>query len=90
MASFYAESFHGRKTTWGETYNHWGLTAASNNHKYKTKLRVCRADKASRCVNVVVNDTGQLYGRFLDLSGAAASKLRMLKEGVIPITVEVL
>ena len=90
-ASYYAHRFHGRKTANGETFNMYKLTAASNTHKFGTKLKVtCMS--TGKSVVVRVNDTGAFtkkYNRVIDLSYAAAKTLDMLDRGVAKVKVEV-
>ena len=87
VASYYAPRFDGKIARDGSVYHHRGLTAASNAFPMGTTLMVCREDRPWRCVQVRVTDTGQLYGRLLDLSGGAARKLGMLHEGLCLVTV---
>lgn len=89
-ASYYADKFHGRTTASGEKYNKRAFTAAHKKHPFGTILRVTRVDDG-RSVVVKVNDRGPFSkGRIIDLSGAAAQKIDMLKEGVIKVKVEVI
>lgn len=90
-ASYYSHRFHGRKTANGEIFNMYKLTAASNTHKFGTKLKVtCMS--TGKSVVVRVNDTGAFtkkYNRIIDLSYAAAKTLDMLDRGVAKVKVEV-
>lgn len=91
-ASWYGNQFHGRKTANGEIYNQWGMTAASNSHKMGTKLRVTNV-KNGKSVVVRINDTGAFtrkYGRTLDLSQGAFSKIAPISQGIVKVKIEVL
>lgn len=91
IASWYGGKFHGRTTASGEVYNQWAMTCASNTHKLGTKLLVTNPSNG-KSVIVKVNDTGRFkkYGRTLDLSRGAFSKLANINQGVIPIKIKVI
>lgn len=90
-ASWYGGKFHGRTTANGETFNKWGMTAASNSHKMGTRLKVTNVENGKSVV-VKVNDTGGFakYGRTLDLSQGAFSKISNIGKGIIKINIKVL
>ena len=57
---------------------------------FGTKLRVTNLDNG-RSVVVRVNDRGPfIKGRIIDLSAAAARRIRMIDSGVASVTVEVI
>ncbi len=88
-ASYYADRFHLRPTSTGETYDKNKLTAASKDYPVGTILRVSRA-KSGKTVDVRVNDCGpHRANRILDLSGAAARRLDLIRDGVATVNVEV-
>ena len=90
-ASYYGKGFHGKRTASGEVFNQNALTAASNSHKMGTKLKV--TNKANgKSVVVRVNDTGgfKKYGRSLDLSKGAFSRIADVKQGLAKVTIKVL
>lgn len=82
MASYYGESFRGRKTANGERFDPDSFTAAHRTLPFGTCLRV--EDVGSgRFVRVRVNDRGPFVsGRLIDLSLAAARSLDLLRQGV--------
>ncbi len=90
-ATYYSDSLAGNRTASGEVYNPQGFSAASRDLPFGTIVRVTRVDNG-RSVIVRVNDRGPFRdrSRILDLSKAAARKLRMLREGVVEIRAEVL
>lgn len=91
-ASWYGfKPWDGRKTASGEVFRTYGLTAASNTHKMGTRLKVTNVVNGKSVV-VRVNDTGgfKKYGRTLDLSYGAFSKIANPKVGVIKVKIEVL
>ena len=84
-----AASFTGRKTASGERYNKHSMTAAHRSLPFGTIVRVTNM-KNRRRVSVRINDRGPFVrGRIIDLSKAAAKKLRMIDAGVVRCTVEV-
>ena len=87
-ASWYGGSFHGKKTASGEVFNQHALTAASNTHKLGSLLKVTNPANGKSVV-VRVTDTGGFgkYGRTLDLSKGAFSKIASLSKGVIKVQV---
>ncbi|HEY2733073.1 MAG TPA: septal ring lytic transglycosylase RlpA family protein [Polyangiales bacterium] len=90
-ASFYADSFSGRRTANGETYDPDAYTAAHRTFPFGTVLRVTR-ERTGAWVLVRVNDRGP-YGprsRVIDLSRVAAKRLAMLGDGVVKVRVEIL
>lgn len=67
------------------------LTAAHLTLPMGTWVRVTHR-ATGRSVDVLINDRGPfgIHSRIIDLSAAAAIRLRMLSEGVAPVTVRVL
>ena len=89
VASYYAASLHGRRTANGERYNHGAMTAAHRSLPFGTLLRVTSTHNG-RAVLVRVNDRGPfIRGRSLDLSGAAADRLRMRQRGTHRVRFEI-
>ncbi len=89
-ASWYGPGFHGRLTANGETFNSNHLTAAHRTLPFGTKLRVTNLNNG-RSVVVRVNDRGPfIKGRIIDLSAAAARRIKMIDSGVASVRVEVM
>ena len=89
LASWYGGKFHGRKTASGERFNRNGLTAAHRTLPMGSRVRVVHSGNG-RAVTVRINDRGPYSKRrILDLSEAAARRLRMIDQGVAPVTVHV-
>lgn len=85
MASWYGKDFHGRKTSSGEVYNMYGLTAAHRTLPLGTLIRVVSVDN-EKSVMVKVNDRGPfIAGRILDLSYGAALVLGMVQKGTAEV-----
>jgi rare lipoprotein A len=88
VAAYYSMDYQGR-TASGERYDPASFTAAHRSLPFGTRLRVTDR-KTGRSVEVVVNDRGPFTrGRVLDLSLAAARKLRMIDRGLIRVTAAV-
>ncbi len=89
-ASWYGPNFHGKKTSNGETYSMWQMTAAHKTLPMNTVVRVTNKTNG-RSVIVRVNDRGPFVdSRIIDLSKKAASQLDMIKTGTAPVKLEIL
>ncbi len=89
-ASWYGPKFHGRKTASGARFNMHDYIAAHRTLPLGTILLVKNL-KNGKTVKVKVLDRGPFVrGRQLDLSRAAAEKLGMFGDGVIPFVAEVI
>ncbi len=81
VSSWYGTKFHGRRTSSGETYNMYGMTAAHKTLPLPTYVEVTNTDNG-RNIIVKVNDRGPFHNdRIIDLSYAAALKLDITKNG---------
>tara|TARA_R110000850_G_scaffold156_5_gene1123 strand:- start:31417 stop:32424 length:1008 start_codon:yes stop_codon:yes gene_type:complete len=89
LASWYGKKFHGRKTSNGEIYDMFALTAAHKALPLPTYARVTNL-KNGRQVIVRVNDRGPFHpGRIIDLSYAAAARLDTIGD-IVEVEVEAL
>jgi rare lipoprotein A len=81
VASWYGPGFHAERTSIGEPYDMYGMTAAHKTLSLPTYVRVTNLQN-NRSVVVRVNDRGPFVGnRIIDLSYTAAAKLDMLRHG---------
>ena len=88
-ASWYGRKFHGRRTSNGEIYDMYAMTAAHKTLPIPSYVRVTNQSNG-RQVIVRVNDRGPFHGgRIIDLSYSAAAKLGYADRGTAPVTVEV-
>jgi rare lipoprotein A len=90
VASWYGPGFHKGRTSSGESYDMYAMTAA-----HKTLPLPCFAEvtnlKNGRSVVVRINDRGPFVSnRLIDLSYVAAAKLDMLREGTTLVEVRTL
>lgn len=89
IASWYGRKFHGRKTSNGETYDMYGMTAAHKTLPIPSYVRVTNLNNNKQAI-VRVNDRGPFKkGRVIDLSYTAAWKLGVIKHGTAPVEIEV-
>jgi rare lipoprotein A len=78
LASWYGRKFHGRRTSSGETYDMFKLTAAHKTLPLPSYVRVTNVANGRSCI-VRVNDRGPFHSdRIIDLSYAAAARLELL------------
>ena len=88
LASWYGRKFHGQKTSTGEVYDMFAMTAAHKTLPIPSFARVTNL-KSGQSVVVRVNDRGPFHeGRVIDLSYAAAMKLGIAGPGSGPVEVE--
>ncbi|HEY0802323.1 MAG TPA: septal ring lytic transglycosylase RlpA family protein, partial [Steroidobacteraceae bacterium] len=87
VASWYGPGFHKVRTSNGETYDMYAMTAAHRTLPLPVFVRVTNLQNG-RSVVVRVNDRGPFVGnRIIDLSYTAASKLGMLRNGTAMVEV---
>jgi rare lipoprotein A len=90
IASWYGKKFHGRKTSNGETYNMYAMTAAHKTLPMGTRLRVSNLN-TNKTVIVRINDRGPFVrGRIIDLSYSAAKEIDMISTGTAPVEIAVI
>ncbi|MCD6288358.1 MAG: septal ring lytic transglycosylase RlpA family protein [Candidatus Hydrogenedentes bacterium] len=90
QASWYGKPYHGRRAANGEIYNMYKLTAAHKTLPFGTMVRVTNL-RNGRHVVVRITDRGPFVkGRIIDLSYKAAKKLDMVKDGVVPVGINIL
>ena len=88
IASWYGKKFHGQKTSNGETYDMYAMTAAHPTLPLPSYARVTNV-ATGRSVVVRVNDRGPfLHDRIIDLSYAAANRIGTAAKGSGEVIVE--
>lgn len=88
-ASYYAEDFHGKRTSNGERFNMNDYTCAHKVLPFNTILKVTNLANGKSC-EVRVNDRGPFVAsREIDLSKAAAVKLGMIGSGTTKVKLEI-
>ena len=87
-ASWYGRRYHGQKTSSGEVYDMYGMTAAHPTLPIPSYARITSQD-SGKSVVVRINDRGPfLSERIIDLSYTAAYKLGLLQKGSGRVSVE--
>ena len=87
--AYYGKKFNGRKTASGERFNAGAMTMAHKTLPFGTMVKVTNI-KNSKSVVVRVNDRGpSTPDRIGDLTAGAASKIGMIRTGVIDAKLEV-
>jgi rare lipoprotein A (peptidoglycan hydrolase) len=89
-ASYYGKEFDGKKTSSGEIYNMYDLTAAHKTYPFGTELRITNIQN-KKSVTVRINDRMPLSNnRSIDLSYGAAKELDILKSGLAKVIIQVI
>ena len=90
IASWYGPDFHAKKTSNGEIYNMYAMTAAHKTLPMNTVVRVDNLDNG-RSTMVRINDRGPFVaGRIIDLSNKAAHEIDLVRKGTARVKVTVL
>lgn len=90
VASWYGGKFHGRRTSSGEIYDMFAMTAAHPTLPLPTYVQVINLINKKKVI-VRVNDRGPFHSdRVIDLSYAAAMKLDMVGSGTAQVEVRAL
>jgi rare lipoprotein A len=88
LASWYGKKFHGEKTSSGEVYDMFAMTAAHKTFPIPSYARVTNV-KNGLSVVVRINDRGPFHpGRIIDLSYAAAARIGIVSSGSAQVEVE--
>jgi rare lipoprotein A len=87
-ASWYGKKFHGQRTSIGEVYDMYAMTAAHPTLPIPSYAKVTSV-ATGKSVVVRVNDRGPfLHSRIMDLSYVAAHKLGYINQGSAEVIVE--
>ena len=87
-ASWYGKKFHGQRTSNGEIYNMYAMSAAHKTLPLPSYLEVTNLDNQKSTI-VRVNDRGPFHDdRLIDLSYAAAVKLGITGNGTAPVEIK--
>ena len=89
-ATWYGPGLNGNKTASGEIFDMYGMTAAHKKLPFGTIVVVTNL-KNDKSVVVRINDRGPFTaGRIIDLSYGAAYLIDMVRDGVVPVKVEII
>ena len=87
IASWYGKDFHGKKTSNGEIYNMYAMTAAHKTLPLGTYVRVHNLEN-NRQIDVRINDRGPFVrGRIIDLSYSGAKKIGIVGPGTARVEI---
>ncbi|HFD80177.1 MAG TPA: septal ring lytic transglycosylase RlpA family protein, partial [Gammaproteobacteria bacterium] len=90
IASWYGSKFHGHRTSSGEPYDMYRMSAAHKTLPLPSYARVTNLDNG-KSVIVKINDRGPFHeNRLIDLSYAAAARLGILGKGTGLVELEVI
>ena len=90
VASWYGDHEQGRPMACGEPFNEYAMIAAHRTLPLGTEVRVTNM-RNGRSVVVRIMDRGpHVAGRAIDLSKAAAERLRFTHQGLAPVRIRVL
>jgi rare lipoprotein A len=89
-ASWYGTKFHGRRTSNGEVFDMYAMTAAHKTLPIPCYAKITNLENGRTAV-VRINDRGPFHSdRLIDLSFAAATKLGYMSQGTARVRIEVL
>lgn len=90
IASWYGPNFHGKRTSSGEPYDMYKMTAAHKSIKLPAYVEVTNLTNGRRII-VRVNDRGPFHeNRVIDLSYVAAAKLDLVRHGTGLVEIRVI
>lgn len=90
LATYYSARMHGHLMSDGSRYDKEGFTCAHRTLPFGTRLKVTNK-KNGKTTIVIVADRGPFGKKLIvDVSNAAAAQLEMLRDGVVPVEIEVL
>jgi rare lipoprotein A len=90
FASWYGKEYHGRKTSSGEVYDMYALTAAHRTLPLGSEVRVTNLENGKE-VNVRINDRGPfIEDRIIDLSYSSAKEIGMINKGIAKVRISLL
>lgn len=90
VASWYGVPFNGRRTSNGEVYDMYQLTAAHRTLPFNAVVRVTNLSNGKQ-VNVRINDRGPFVAnRIIDLSYSAAEAIGMVGPGTAEVRLDVM
>jgi len=90
IASWYGPDFHSKKTSNGEVYNMYDMTAAHKTLPMNTVVKVDNLENGKSII-VRINDRGPFVrGRIIDLSNKAAHEIDMVRRGTSKVKITVL
>jgi rare lipoprotein A len=94
LASFYARHLDGKQTARGDSFDNDELVAAHRSYPFGTRVRVTNLENHTSVVVRIVDrgasKANRREGVIIDLSQAAAARLKMKKDGRARVRLQVL
>lgn len=90
LASWYGRWHQGRRMANGQPFNRRLITGAHRHLPLGSWVRVRRLDTGYSLLLPITDRGPYVGGRIIDLSEAAARRLGFCRQGVVPITLEIL
>jgi rare lipoprotein A len=89
FASFYHDSFNGKRTASGQILNQKKFTCAHRTYPFGTRLKITNLENCKTAV-VTVNDRGPFTrGRIIDVTAAVARELGFWAQGQARVQIEI-
>ena len=93
LASYYGPGFHGERTASGRIFNQNEMVAAHPTLEFGTVVRVTNLENGRRVLLRVIDrgpyGKNRRKGTIIDVSKGAARRLRFIRDGLVPVRVEV-
>ena len=93
LASYYGPGFHGERTASGRIFNQNEMVAAHPTLEFGTVVRVTNLENGRRVLLRVIDrgpyGKNRRKGTIIDVSQGAARRLRFIRDGLVPVRVEV-
>ena len=93
LASYYGPGFHGERTASGRIFDQNEMVAAHPTLEFGTVVRVTNLENGRRVLLRVIDrgpyGKNRRKGTIIDVSKGAARRLRFIRDGLVPVRVEV-
>jgi rare lipoprotein A len=89
MATFYKDSFQGRKTASGDIFDQKGLTGAHKKHPFGTKVRLTNLANGQSVVVTINDRMDNKNPTLIDVTRRAAKELGFIQKGEAKVKLEV-
>jgi rare lipoprotein A len=93
LASYYGPGFHGERTASGRIFDQNDMVAAHPTLEFGTVVRVTNLENGRRVLLRVIDrgpyGKNRRKGTIIDVSQGAARRLRFIRDGLVPVRVEI-
>ncbi|SHM43855.1 rare lipoprotein A [Cyclobacterium lianum] len=90
IASYYGSRFHKRMTANGEIFDMWEFTAAHKHLPFGTLIKVTNKNNGYQAIVRINDRLPKSSRRIIDLSKGVAEHLDMVRDGIVPVSLELL